>query len=78
MPDPQLVHLEEVSLDRRMYMAAVLRVSGGLSGQWKCPCGEAQTLPHIHLALDDALQDAKRDLRRHHLEFHSNQGAAPP
>ena len=77
MPAPQLVHIEEVGLDGRTYTIAVVRVAGGLSGQWHCPCGEAFTLPLTHLTVDDALHDARLDLRRHHLDSHTDQGAAP-
>ncbi len=77
MPAPQLVHIEEVDIDQRTYTVAVVRVAGGLAGQWHCPCGEARTLPVSHSALEHALQDARLDLQQHHLTLHADQGAAP-
>jgi hypothetical protein len=77
MPAPQLVHIEEVDIDQRTYTVAVVRVAGGLAGQWHCPCGEARTLPVGHSALEYAIQDARLDLEQHHLTLHADQGAAP-
>jgi hypothetical protein len=77
MPALQLVHIEEVGLDGRTYTIAVVRVAGGLAGQWYCPCGEARMLPGGQLTVDHALRDARLDLERHHLSSHTDQGASP-
>jgi hypothetical protein len=77
MPAPQLVHIEEVAIDERTYTIAVVRVAGGLAGQWHCPCGDARTLSVSHSTLEHALRDARLDLQQHHLTSHTDQGAAP-
>lgn len=76
MPAPQLVHVEDALVDGRTCTIAVVRIAGGLAGQWYCPCGDAQTLPQTHLTVDNALDDARHALARHHLDVHADQGAA--
>ena len=73
MPASQIVHVEEVVLDARVYTVSVSRVAGGLAGRWHCPCGAAHALSTTHLKIDDAVQEAKRSLEQHHQRFHAAQ-----
>jgi hypothetical protein len=71
MPAAQIVHVEEVVLDSHSYTVCVVRIAGGLAGQWHCACGEAYALSTTHVTVDDAAQEARRNLAEHHQREHA-------
>jgi hypothetical protein len=71
MSAPQIVHVEEFTLSTRTYTLAVLRVEGGLAGQWHCACGEANSLSATSFTIQDALNHARRDVEFHHNARHT-------
>ena len=71
MPAPQIVHVEDFAIGARTNTLCVVRIAGGLAGQWHCFCGEALALPLTHLTMDEALRHAKQDLHRHYREAHA-------
>jgi hypothetical protein len=73
MPAAQIVHVEEVVLDAHAYTVCVVRVAGGLAGQWHCACGEAYALSNTHVSVADAVRDARRSLTEHHQREHRAQ-----
>jgi hypothetical protein len=70
MSDPQIVHVEEIVRDARVYTVSVVRVSGGLCAQWSCACGELEALPQRFLTIADAVKQATRELHAHHQAQH--------
>jgi hypothetical protein len=70
MPASQIVHVEEIVLGSHSYTVCVVRVAGGLAGQWHCACGEAHALSSTHMSVDDSVQAARRSLAEHHQREH--------
>jgi hypothetical protein len=66
MPASQIVHVEEVALDSHNYTVCVVRVAGGLAGQWHCACGTVHALSTTHVSVGNAVQEARRSLAEHH------------
>jgi hypothetical protein len=71
MSAPQIVHVETVVLDGRTYTVSVVRVAGGLAGQWHCPCGAASVLQTTHVTVEHAVRSARSDLEQHHIARHA-------
>jgi hypothetical protein len=73
MPAAQIVHVEEIVLESHSYTVCVVRVAGGLAGQWHCACGEAHALSSTHSSLEDSVQATRRSLAEHHQREHTAQ-----